>query len=221
MQHLDLYKPRPHNVITLADGTAYKIPKEYTVEEVERLLELKVEEEELQAQAVSKKKDEKKAQLDAFWNNVFYQIETIFKAFQPDIDQKYLKKHVTHNEALEIIGFFQKYRTLALKAALETQIEKSEAKKKDNPSLELRELRRVIIFMVSSGFSLFELRKLYIDELYDYYQELFYTLEFMGKAKEGSYDKIVNRKKGVKVEDTVNELRKQIFRSITPKKKHG
>lgn len=70
--------------------------------------------------------------------------------------------------------------------------------------------------MVTNGFSLLELRKLYIDELYVFYEELFYTLERFGKVKEGTYDKIV---KSNDAEHTVNQLRKQMFKSIADKNK--
>lgn len=69
--------------------------------------------------------------------------------------------------------------------------------------------------MVVNGFSLSDLRRLYLDELYDYYEHLFYNLEELGKITKGSYDKIVRGKaKGVSVEDTVNQLRKQMYKTI-------
>jgi hypothetical protein len=79
-------------------------------------------------------------------------------------------------------------------------------------------MRRLITFLVVNGFSLFDIRKLYLDELYEYHLCLFYTLEQTGVIKEGSYDKIVNRKnKSVPVEDTINQLRKQLFKTIAKK----
>lgn len=72
--------------------------------------------------------------------------------------------------------------------------------------------------MVTSGFSLNELRKLYIDELYNYYEELIYLLEKRGEVKDGTYDKI---KQTDASEDTVNTLRKQIFSSIAKRNKDG
>ncbi len=68
--------------------------------------------------------------------------------------------------------------------------------------------------MVVNGFSLLELRKLFLDELYDYHDALFFTLEQTGVIKEGSYDKIHSRKKDVPVEDTINQLRKQMFKTF-------
>jgi hypothetical protein len=71
---------------------------------------------------------------------------------------------------------------------------------------------------VVNGFSLLELRKLYLDELYDFQEHLLYNLEQTGKIKEGTYDKIISRKKnGVPVEDTINQLRKQMFKTIAKK----
>lgn len=85
---------------------------------------------------------------------------------------------------------------------------------------ELRDLRRIITFMVVSGFSLLEVRKLYIDELYDFYEHLMFNLEQRGEVKKGTYAKI--KQTDANAEDTVNSLRKQIFSSIANKnKKHG
>ena len=219
MPTLDLYKDRKHSVIKLSDGKEYKIPAEYTVEEVERLLELKIKQEEIEALPVEKGK--KKEQLATFWANIFSQLEIIFQHYQPDIDESYLRKHVTHNEALEMIGFFQKYRTLAIEQiALDRAKEKSDPKKKTEKlaSIELRDIRRLITFLVVNGFSLLHVRKLYLDELYDFHDHLFFVLEQTGKIKEGSYAKIKSRTgEGVPVEDTVNELRKQMFKAIGKK----
>ena len=91
-------------------------------------------------------------------------------------------------------------------------------KTKKLTSEELRDLRRLITFMVINGFSLSDLRKLYLDELYDYHEHLFYNLERVGKIKDGTYDAIVRGKsKGVSVEDTVNQLRKQMYKTIEKK----
>lgn len=126
MQTLDLYKGRKFNVVNVG-GQELKIPDEYTVEEVERLLELKMKQEEIEALPVAK--ESKKVQLASFWENVFDQLEIIFQHYQPEVDVKYLKKHVSHNEALEIVGFFQKYRRLALKDIID-QENAPEVKKK-------------------------------------------------------------------------------------------
>lgn len=64
--------------------------------------------------------------------------------------------------------------------------------------------------MVINGFSLFDLRKLYLDELYEYHEHLFYNLEKTGKIKEGSYDKMMSSKgKEMPVADIINSLRMQ------------
>lgn len=69
-----------------------------------------------------------------------------------------------------------------------------------------------------NGFSLLEVRKLYLDEMYDFHDHLFFVLEQSGKVKEGTYDKIVSsKKKEVRVEDTINQLRKQMFKTIVKK----
>jgi hypothetical protein len=64
--------------------------------------------------------------------------------------------------------------------------------------------------MVINGFSLSDLRKLYLDELYEYHEHLFYNLEKTGKIKEGSYDKMIASKgKQQPVADIINSLRMQ------------
>lgn len=46
--------------------------------------------------------------------------------------------------------------------------------------------------MVSrGGFSLLDLRKLYLDEFSMFYQELIYCLEEAGELKKGNYDKLM------------------------------
>jgi hypothetical protein len=74
--------------------------------------------------------------------------------------------------------------------------------------------------MVVNGFSLFDLRKLYIDELYFFYEEMFFALEKMGKIESGSYDKLTRSKDGAeRVETTVDQLRKQMFKVIADRSK--
>jgi hypothetical protein len=130
MQSLDLYKKRRYTSVKLSDGIEYKIPNEYTVEEVERLLELKAKEEEIKAISVEEGTPEAEANLVLFWNNIFAQLEIIFQSFQPELNESYLRKHLTHNEALEIIGFFQEYRALTIKKITAEQPEEADSKKK-------------------------------------------------------------------------------------------
>lgn len=215
MRSLDLYKDRRHSVVKLGDGKDYKIPAEYTVEEVERLLELHAEQERIEAEEVSPASQED--QLKRHNRVIFAQLEVIFQHYQPEMTEADLRKIVTMNEALEMLGFFQKYRAMALRTAVQNQPgdTKPEAKKKAKSSgSQLRDLRRLITFMVVNGFSLLELRKLFLDELYEFYEALFFNLEKMGRVKEGSYDKMMSSNGGAEAESTVNLLRKQMFRSI-------
>lgn len=209
---------RKYSKIKLADGKEYEIPNEYTVVEVERLLELREEQEAIENEEVT----DKEKQLSRFWDIVFDQLTVLFRNRQPDITTEYLKSVVTQNEALGMIGFFQKYRHSALKEinAEKTQSEDTESKKKSRlAKFELRDLRRMIAFMVVNGFSLSELRSLYIDELYRYYEQLFYNLEKRGEVEKGSYAKLINNNKGTQVESTVNEIRKQMMMGIANKQK--
>jgi len=212
--HLDLYAARKYSTVKLGDGSEYKLPNEYTVEEVERVLELHEEIEALEQQEVV---GDGKAQRERHTALIFAQLEVMFGHYQPDITAEQLQKVITHNEALEIVGFFRKYRHTAFKELRdETAAQKAESKKKVklNSAKELRELRRMVTFMVTCGFSLYELRKLYIDELHAYYLELLFLKEQKGEIKKGSYDKIKSRSNPSEVVDTVALLRKQMFKSI-------
>jgi len=60
--------------------------------------------------------------------------------------------------------------------------------------------------MVVYGFSLLELRKLYLDELWDFYSALVKILKKRGELKEDSTEKIVDS-------DIVNSLRTQLFKN--------
>ena len=75
--------------------------------------------------------------------------------------------------------------------------------------------------MVTCGFSLFDLRKLYLDELFEYHAELIYILEQRKELPEGTYDKM-KVKEGDREYDDRNEvrnLRRQIFKVAAPHKK--
>lgn len=217
MRYLDLFKERRYSIVKLSDNKEYKLPNEYSVEEVERVYELREEAEALEKQEAD---GDGKAQAKHYTDLVFAQLEVMFQHYQPEITVDYLRKVITLNEALDTIGFFQKYRHLALKELREEDnAKKAESKKKSLASKELRDLRRMVTFMVTYGFSLLELRKLYIDELHQYYDELIYSLEQQGKVKDGSYDKIKSRKSSTEVADTINTLRKQMFNSIAKKNK--
>ena len=66
--------------------------------------------------------------------------------------------------------------------------------------------------MVTYGFSLSDIRQLYIDELDDFYMNTIYVLEKKGVLKEGTY-------REVETKDTVSTLRRQIFGALKPKTK--
>lgn len=72
-------------------------------------------------------------------------------------------------------------------------------------------------FMVVHGFSLIEVRKLYLDELGEYYKQTVYVLEKKGEFKEGTFDKIAHPAGDAK--HTVNQLRSALLGLKNPKKK--
>jgi hypothetical protein len=79
-------------------------------------------------------------------------------------------------------------------------------------------MRRLITFMVvKGGFSLLELRKLYMDELFEFYNELIFNLESLGEMKEGTYNKLMTRAGNNDAKSVVDSLRKQLFRGIAGK----
>lgn len=224
MHALDLYKSRTHSEVKLADGKTYKTPNEFTVEEVERVLELEIERnalEKMQAEDVKNLTPEN-AEFKRYMGIVFSQLTILFQHYQPEITTEYLKSVMTQKEALGMLGFFQKYRHIAIKEYLaeknKDQSTEADSKKKLSPRTELRDLRRLITFMVVRGFSLFEVRRLYVDELHAFYEQLVYNLEKMGEVKEGSYAKIIQGKKGGKV-DSVSQLRKQMMIGLAGRKK--
>lgn len=70
----------------------------------------------------------------------------------------------------------------------------------------------MMTFMVLQGFALLEIRKLYFDELFEFYKQTVYVLEKRGDFKEGTFDKIAGASSG---EATVDQLRKGLRKIIT------
>ncbi len=107
MRSLDVYKERQATSLKLGDKT-FRIPNEYTVEEVERLLELQIKREAVEEEKVSPANEA--SQLKRFWAIVFDQLEILFQHYQPEITGDELKTLLTRKEALDILGFYDKYR---------------------------------------------------------------------------------------------------------------
>lgn len=110
MPTLDLYKNRRFNIVK-AGGIDYKIPSEYTVEEAERLLELKAQYDSIRKDKLEDGKEPQ--QLENFWINVFDQLEITFQRYQPEMTAETLRGIMTGKEALELLGFFDEYRALS------------------------------------------------------------------------------------------------------------
>lgn len=78
----------------------------------------------------------------------------------------------------------------------------------------------MLTFMVTCGFSLFDLRKLYLDELFEYNAELVYILEQKKELPEGTYDKMkVKESNKHDPQSEVRNLRRQLFKVVAPHKK--
>mgnify|MGYP003134707924 CR=1 FL=1 len=109
MATLDLYKKRqPHQIYIEVDNhkKAFLIPTQYTVEEVERLLEIQAEKDELLKQKVEEDSVEAERALATFWDNIYDQLLILFNHYQPEIEKDFLLKYVSRENAIEIIGFF-------------------------------------------------------------------------------------------------------------------
>jgi hypothetical protein len=187
--HLNPYKNRGWHTVEIRERWGrrkiYKIPHELTVEELERLLELNTKIERLSLEQVDDADfDAQEAGVKRFWNYLFAQVTIIFQHFHPDVTEEYLRKHLSDAVALEITNFFDNNRYY------KSEANATESKKKVTASDQLVSIRRTLVFMTRQGFGLLELKKLYVDELFSYYNELVYSLEKSKELPEGSYDKV-------------------------------
>lgn len=132
MPTLDLYKTREFSTIKLNDGNEYKIPNEFTVEEVERLLEKRSVYEKIKNEEVIEGQEE--IQKKRFFDSAFNQLVILFEHYQPEITVEKLKDLLTPNEALEILNFFDEYRHLAVQEA-NTDVEKDSETPKSKKKL--------------------------------------------------------------------------------------
>ena len=109
MARLDLYKDREPHIITLeVDGEPkdFKIPVSYTVDEVERLIEIQVMIDKLAKEEVDENR--KEDQFSNFFDAVFNQVLILFQRYQPEITVETLKKMLTRDDAVAIINFHTK-----------------------------------------------------------------------------------------------------------------
>lgn len=106
MSTLNLYKERQtHTVILEVDGEPkeFKIPKAYTVEEVERLLEIQVDLDLAANQTVEENKADK--QVEHFFDLLFSQLLVLFSRYHSELTVQDLKKYLSREEAQRIILF--------------------------------------------------------------------------------------------------------------------
>lgn len=181
-----LYKERGFHIVEIKERwgkiKSLRVPFELTLEEVERLFELndriedslKIEVDDEDIVSITRG-------LQKIHHLLLNQCLVILQHYQPEITFDYLKKHLTETDARELTGFFENNRYFEQLGG------NSKSKKKSN---ELIELRRMIVFMVKNNFSLLELRKLYLDEFFSFYNELVYHMEQAKELPENSYDKV-------------------------------
>lgn len=108
MAVLDLYKRRPPHTIYIEvekKKVAFNIPTQFTVEEVERILEVQDQIDQLKKERVEIGSEEASRAIELFWENVYMQLLTLFNHYHPEVDLDYLKKYVSQENALEIIAF--------------------------------------------------------------------------------------------------------------------
>lgn len=133
MATLDLYKQRkPHTIVVEDKGEPREllIPNSYTVEEIERILELQVRIDELAKKEASGEKEEARKQIDTFWDAIFEQLLVLFERYQPDMTLEELKRLLTRDEAQEIIVFHTKEQLNKAGGEQGGEGKKKQAKKK-------------------------------------------------------------------------------------------
>jgi len=207
METLDLYKDRkPYTVILEVKGgkKTFKIPTELTVEESERLLEAEIRISALSKEEVEEGKEAEK-QLDVYFALLKEYILILLQHYQTKLEMADLNKMLSRAEVVKIFEFFKKQRFLKL-LGLDGAEEDDVKKKTEKPENRLDALRQSITFLVVSGFSLLELRKLYLDEFLSYYNSLVYIKEKKGEIKEGTYQTLKAKGDG-----DVFSLKKQLF----------
>lgn len=113
MKELHLIDRGYNSIYLLVAGekTEFKIPKELTVKEVEEILELQSKLEQLSQEEVT----DKEKQIIVFWDNVFSLLLILFRHYQKQITEDFLRTHLSSKDALDIIGFFEENRYLKSK----------------------------------------------------------------------------------------------------------
>lgn len=99
MAKLDLYEGREaHEIFIEVDGEkkGYRVPTDFTEEEIERLLEL---EEKLKGEN----------NIDERYIIFFEQITLMFRRYNPEITTEFMKAHLSRNEVLSILNFVAKH----------------------------------------------------------------------------------------------------------------
>ena len=117
MADLDLTQRRGWHTIELRETKTgkiktFKIPQELNVAETEYILEIQEGIDKLQDE---RKSDDGSAQLRLFWDKIFAMAVVLFKHYQPDITEKYLRDNLSTGDILQLTGFFENKRYLIIK----------------------------------------------------------------------------------------------------------
>jgi hypothetical protein len=120
MAKLDLYSGREPHVVELevsGEKKEFKLPTDFTEEEIERILELE-------------KKVEDSKDLKSRRSIVFCQIQILLNRYQPELTLEQVKKMLTWDDALKIINFVSEH-TFAV-ASKDNQAESKKKQQQKN-----------------------------------------------------------------------------------------
>lgn len=117
MSHLNLHESKGWHTVEIKESNGvikeFKIPIELTVAETEEMLVMYDEIDRLQDELI---RDDGSAQLRLFWDKMFAMVYILFKVYQPDITELYLRQNLTSNDVIALTGFFSSNRYLKTKA---------------------------------------------------------------------------------------------------------
>ena len=97
------------------EGLQFKIPKEYTIQEIESVLQIEVEKEKLLGTQVDIK-SEKFVELEGeYWDLYYKQLALLFNRHHPNVTIEFLRENVSHEQAMEIYEMFLKQQNKEVK----------------------------------------------------------------------------------------------------------
>jgi hypothetical protein len=202
---LDLYKSRqPYEVILEVKGKkkSFKIPSELTVEESERLLESEIK---IKMMVNEKVSDDAEKKLEIYFGTLIDYMLVLLQHYQPEITADKIKKMMSRSDLEKVFEFFKQQRYIHIMGYDEPADQDGAKKKIVTTEEQLDSLRQSIVYLVMNGFGLNDIRKLYLDEMLSFYQNLIYIKEKRGEIKDGTYNQL-KAKGGNEVSSLKNQL---------------